>query len=89
MLCRLKIIVPKRLPSLGLHPRTTERHKRLSERGVGPVTPEEKYLGNVIYMGFCDFMVMFVDFIVLIVFILYHPNLLLLFSINKSVFIWF
>lgn len=29
---------------------------------------------------------MFVD---VIVFILYHPNLLLLFSINKSVFIWF
>lgn len=44
MLCRLKIIVPKRLPSLGLQPHTTERHKRLSERGVGPVTPEEKYL---------------------------------------------
>lgn len=30
------------------------------KRGLGPLTPDEKYLGNVVSEGFSDFVVMFV-----------------------------
>lgn len=90
MLCRLKIIVPKEASQFGITAHnTTERHKRHSrKRGLGPLTPDEKYLGNVVSEGFSDFAVMFVVTLVFLLFTLYCLNPLWLFSINNS-FIWF
>lgn len=44
MLCRWKIIVPKRLGSLGLEPCTTELAQRLEGKRLGPLTCGDKSL---------------------------------------------
>lgn len=68
MLCRLKIIVPEEASQFGITAHSaTERHKRhRRKRGLGPLTPDEKYLGNVVSEGFSVVM-----FVVTLVFLLF------------------
>lgn len=62
MLCRLKIIVAEEASQFGITAHSaTERYKtHRQKRGLGPLTPDEKYQGNVVSEGFRDFVVMFV-----------------------------
>lgn len=87
MLCRLKTIIPEEASQFGVTTHSaTKRHKgHRQKRGLGPLTPDEKYLGNVVSEGFSDFMVMFVVTLVLLLFTLYCLNPLWLFSIDNSI----